>query len=39
MRKFKDDLVEAMKCYLEPHFDNENELFVEIGRASCRERV
>jgi hypothetical protein len=29
MRKFKDDLVEAMKCYLEPHFDNENELFVD----------
>lgn len=29
MKKFKDDLVEAMKCYLEPHFDSEDELFVD----------
>lgn len=29
MKRFKDDLVEAMKCYLEPHFDHENELFVD----------
>ena len=29
MSHFKDDLVEALKCYLEPHFDNETELFVD----------
>lgn len=29
MNKFKNDLVDALKCYLEPHFDNENELFVD----------
>lgn len=29
MSRFKDDLVDALKCYLEPHFDNETELFVD----------
>jgi len=29
MSKFKDDLVDALKCYLEPHFDNEEELFID----------
>jgi hypothetical protein len=29
MSHFKDDLVDALKCYLEPHFDNETELFVD----------
>ena len=29
MSKFKNDLVEALKCYLEPHLDTENELFVD----------
>ncbi|MES2740547.1 MAG: toll/interleukin-1 receptor domain-containing protein [Pseudomonadota bacterium] len=29
MSKFKNDLIDALKCYLEPHFDNENELFVD----------
>jgi len=29
MAKFKNDLVDALKCYLEPHFDSENELFVD----------
>ncbi|MES2075273.1 MAG: toll/interleukin-1 receptor domain-containing protein [Pseudomonadota bacterium] len=29
MSKFKNDLVDALKCYLEPHFDSEKELFVD----------
>ncbi|MBA5689001.1 tetratricopeptide repeat protein [Rugamonas apoptosis] len=29
MSKFKNDLAEALKCYLEPHFDSEKELFVD----------
>ncbi len=29
MSKFKNDLVDALKCYLEPHLDNEDELFVD----------
>jgi hypothetical protein len=29
MIKFKNDLAEALKCYLEPHFDNESELFID----------
>lgn len=29
MSKFRDDLIDALKCYLEPHFDNERELFVD----------
>ena len=29
MSKFKNDLVEALQCYLEPHFDTEKELFVD----------
>ena len=29
MGKFKNDLVDALKCYLEPHLDHENELFVD----------
>lgn len=29
MSKFKSDLVEALACYLEPHFDTEKELFVD----------
>ena len=29
MSKFKDDFVDALQCYLEPHLDNEDELFVD----------
>lgn len=29
MIKFKDDLADALKCYLEPHFDRESELFID----------
>ncbi|MCE3263891.1 MAG: hypothetical protein K0R43_2970 [Pseudoduganella sp.] len=29
MSHFKDDFVDALKCYLEPHFDHETELFVD----------
>jgi len=29
MSKFKNDLADALRCYLEPHFDDENELFVD----------
>jgi hypothetical protein len=29
MSRFKNDLVDALTCYLEPHFDNEKELFVD----------
>ncbi|HAT30514.1 MAG TPA: TIR domain containing protein [Janthinobacterium sp.] len=29
MSKFKNDLVEALQCYLEPHFDTEDVLFVD----------
>lgn len=29
MSKFKDDLVDALQCYLEPHLDNEDELFID----------
>ena len=29
MIRFKNDLAEALKCYLEPHFDNESELFID----------
>ncbi len=29
MSKFKNDLVDALRCYLEPHFDSEKELFVD----------
>jgi hypothetical protein len=29
MSKFKNDLIDALKCYLEPHFDTESELFVD----------
>lgn len=29
MSKFKDDLIDALQCYLEPHLDNEDELFVD----------
>ncbi|MDC8760771.1 toll/interleukin-1 receptor domain-containing protein [Janthinobacterium fluminis] len=29
MSKFKDDLIDALKCYLEPHLDNEHALFVD----------
>jgi len=29
MSKFKNDLIEALKCYLEPYFDTEKELFVD----------
>ena len=29
MSKFKNDLIEALQCYLEPHFDNEHELFID----------
>ncbi len=29
MSKFKRDLAEALQCYLEPHFDREEALFVD----------
>ena len=29
MNKFKGELAEAIRCYLEPHFDNEDELFID----------
>ena len=29
MQHFKDDLVDALRCYLEPYFDRENELFID----------
>lgn len=29
MSKFKNDLADALRCYLEPHLDNENELFID----------
>ncbi|MFA9216205.1 MAG: toll/interleukin-1 receptor domain-containing protein [Sphingomonadaceae bacterium] len=29
MSKFKNDLVEALQCYLEPHLDHEHELFID----------
>jgi hypothetical protein len=29
MSKFKNDLVDALKCYLEPHLDSESELFID----------
>lgn len=32
MSRFKSDLIEALACYLEPHFDNEDELFVDSAQ-------
>ena len=29
MRQFKSALVDALRCYLEPYFDNEDELFID----------
>ena len=29
MNKFKDTLSEAIRCYLEPYLDNEDELFID----------
>jgi len=29
MQRFKGALIDALRCYLEPHFDNEEELFVD----------
>jgi hypothetical protein len=29
MSRFKNELADAMRCYLEPHFDDETELFVD----------
>jgi hypothetical protein len=29
MNKFKDELAEAIRCYLEPHLDDEDELFID----------
>ena len=29
MNKFKNDLVEALSCYLEPHLDREDALFID----------
>ncbi|TFW24320.1 TIR domain-containing protein [Massilia arenosa] len=29
MNRFKTDLSDAIRCYLEPHFDNEDELFID----------
>jgi len=29
MQRFKANLADALSCYLEPHFDNENELFID----------
>jgi hypothetical protein len=36
MIKFKNDLAEALKCYLEPHFDNESELFIDTEQLGGR---
>lgn len=32
MRQFKASLVDALRCYLEPHFDDEDELFVDTDQ-------
>jgi hypothetical protein len=32
MQRFKAALIDALRCYLEPHFDNEEELFVDTER-------
>ncbi|RJG25385.1 TIR domain containing protein, partial [Massilia cavernae] len=29
MNRFKTALSDAIRCYLEPYFDNENELFID----------
>jgi hypothetical protein len=29
MRRFKTTLADALRCYLEPYFDNEDELFID----------
>jgi hypothetical protein len=29
MNKFKTSLADALRCYLEPYFDNEDELFID----------
>jgi len=29
MQRFKNALADALRCYLEPHFDNEDELFID----------
>ena len=29
MRRFTATLADALRCYLEPYFDNEDELFVD----------
>jgi hypothetical protein len=29
MQRFKAAFIDALRCYLEPHFDNEEELFVD----------
>jgi hypothetical protein len=30
MQRFKATLADALRCYLEPYFDNEDELFVDV---------
>jgi len=30
MQRFKTTLADALRCYLEPYFDNEDELFVDV---------
>src|SRR5690349_21606894 len=32
MQRFKTTLADALRCYLEPHFDNEDELFVDTDQ-------
>jgi hypothetical protein len=29
MNRFREDFADALRCYLEPHFDNEQELFID----------
>ena len=38
MIKFKNALADALRCYLEPYFDNEDELFVDTRAARRRRR-
>ena len=34
MNRFKNALSDAIRCYLEPYFDNENELFIDTEHSS-----
>lgn len=42
MQRFKLALTEALRCYLEPHFDHEEELFVDteqLGGGDDLDRI